>query len=75
MEGPGWSRSPPPLDMSRVVSMVIIGVTIRNDLRITSSVDGALTSCSGFPYNRRSEFSEHMGYNRKRFEELLGLHL
>ena len=38
---------PPPLDLERVGSMVILGVTIRDDLRTTSHVDEVLAACSG----------------------------
>jgi len=38
---------PPPLDVKRVGSMVILGVTIRDDLRTTSHVDNVLAACSG----------------------------
>jgi hypothetical protein len=46
--GGKWKVAPPPLlDMERVASMVILGVTIRDDLRATSHVDGVLAACSG----------------------------
>ena len=37
---------PPLLNMERVASMVILGVTIRDDLRATSHVHGVLAACS-----------------------------